>query len=56
MKKKEKYPKSRYCEYYHSCDKEISCKDGNFCEAFRHTKDFSSLRFENKRERRNYNG
>lgn len=39
---------SRYCEYSYSCDKDINCKDGNFCAAFEHTKEFSSLEFDDE--------
>ena len=37
---------SRYCEYAYSCDKNINCKDGDFCSAFEHTTEFSSLHFD----------
>ena len=43
-KGKRKIPKSAYCAYSHNCDKDIDCKNGMFCQAFVHTKDFSSLR------------
>jgi hypothetical protein len=42
--RKKKWPKSRYCQFSHGCDKEINCRDGEFCKAFRHTTLFSSLR------------
>jgi hypothetical protein len=47
--KKKKYTHSRYCEYSWNCDKEIDCKRGNFCSAFKHTTSFTSLRFEGEK-------
>ena len=44
---KSKLPKTRYCKYYHMCDKDINCRDKDVCSVFEHTEDFSSLRFEN---------
>jgi len=38
--------KTRYCAHFDICDKEYDCFNGEFCPAFEHTKDFSSLRFE----------
>lgn len=43
--KKKKRKKSQYCEYAHNCDKDIDCKNGAFCQAFQHSKSFTSLRF-----------
>jgi hypothetical protein len=42
--KKIKYRHSRYCEFYAGCDKPIDCAKSDFCQAFRHTTKFSSLR------------
>jgi len=49
MKKKSKkdFPKSRYCEHYAVCDKEINCRDENAfggCPYFKHTTEFSSMK------------
>lgn len=44
-KKKKKKNKSFYCMYAGTCDKDYDCRNGDFCSAFRHTKQFSSLRF-----------
>ena len=43
-----KYKYSKYCEYAYSCDKDINCIDGDFCAAFEHTKEFSSLEFDDE--------
>jgi hypothetical protein len=47
--RKKKIPKSNYCAFSHNCDKEINCRDGNFCSVFQHTKLFTSLRFEGEK-------
>lgn len=42
--KMSKKPKSRYCMYHATCNKDIDCRNGNFCAVFMHTKEFSSLK------------
>ena len=49
-KRKRKAPHSAYCEYAYNCDKDIDCKNGDFCAAFKHTTRFSSLRFGGKND------
>jgi hypothetical protein len=46
--KAKKVPKSRYCLYHGSCDKEYNCRDEEFCSAFKHTDLFSSLDYSGK--------
>jgi hypothetical protein len=40
--------KSRYCEFCMTCDKDVDCQNGSFCEAFQHTKEFTSLDFDDQ--------
>lgn len=34
---------SLYCYYGNKCDKDINCIDGNFCDAYRTTDQFTTL-------------
>lgn len=45
MKKRKK--KTRYCEYFHNCDRDEDCFNGEDCPVFKHTGNFTSLRLDN---------
>lgn len=49
-KRPKKMKKTRYCEYSFNCKRSEDCFNGEYCPIFKHTKEFSSLRFNNKKE------
>jgi len=44
-RKCKKKKKTQYCEYANNCKRDEDCFNGEYCPLFKHTTQFSSLRF-----------